>query len=369
MLGIDPEFGASVLRLWVAAGSAILLILFCALALFQPQLRVASSPARRTGFVLAGAVLGGVIASAFLDRGLWGSGNADRHAFEIRAQQLNALALAPGSPLACLDALAGETVETACEKALFVSPASVAAASSYVAAQLTLLSSVATYAQRRGADIEEVLAPLRRSLETDRFGFVAHVLAVRDSCTGQSCKTLALFRDANRVRANLNAATIDRYLERYAALWSAGSDGPVAEGAQAQPAATASTNGQGARKVVNIDFPSAASIPAVSIMNPEPSGPVLPGVAAAAAANPNPLAAGSPSPRHARKQTASPAAATPVAGQSATSTAVEPIWPEPVPTPPAGLAPQAASAPAVAAPVQLTPPLPNASAGTSARTQ
>jgi hypothetical protein len=28
--------------------------------------------------------------------------------------------------------------------------------------------------------------------------------------------------------------------------------------------------------VVNIDFPSAASIPAVNIMNPEPSGPSCP---------------------------------------------------------------------------------------------
>ena len=139
-----------------------------------------------------------------------------------------------------------------------------------------------------GGDIDEVLAPLRRSLETDRFGFVAHVLAVRDGCTGQNCKALALFRDANRVRANLNAEILDRYVERYAAIWGAGSDGPIAEGAQAPPTATASTNGPGARKVVNIDFPSAASIPAVSIMNPEPSGPVLPGVAAAAAAEPNP---------------------------------------------------------------------------------
>jgi hypothetical protein len=91
MLGIDPEFGASVLRLWVAAGSAALLILFCVLALFQPQLRVASSPARRTGFVLAGAVLGGVMAWAFLDHGLWGGASAERRAFETRAQQLNAI--------------------------------------------------------------------------------------------------------------------------------------------------------------------------------------------------------------------------------------------------------------------------------------
>jgi hypothetical protein len=354
MLGIDPEFGASVLQLWIAAGSAILLILFCMLALFQPQLGVASSPARRIGFVLAGALLGGVMASAFADRALWGGGSAERRAFDIRAQQLNALALAPGSPLACLNALAGDVVETACEKALFGSPASVAAASSYVAAQLALLSSAAAHGPRAGADIDDVLAPLRRSLESDRFGFVAHVLAVRDGCTGQSCKAFALFRDANHLRANLNAAILDRYVERYAALWSAGSDGP---GAEAPPAATASTNAPGARKMVNIDFPSAASIPAVSIMNPEPSGPVLPGVAAAAATNPNP-----PSPRHARKQTvttaATPATAT-MTGQSAAPPSVEPIWPEPMP----------ASTPAAAAPVQLTPPPPNASAGTAARTQ
>jgi hypothetical protein len=368
MLGVDPEFGASVLRLWVAAGSAALLVLFCVVALFQPQLRLVSSPARLTSFVLAAAVLGGVIAWAVLDRGLWGGGSAERGTFEIRAHQLNALALAPGSPLACLDALAGESVETACEKALFGSPASVASASSYVAAQLTLFSGVATYARRRGADIEDVLAPLRRSLETDRFGFVAHVLAIRDGCTGQNCKTLALFRDSNRVRANLNGETLDRYLERYAAVWGAASDGPVAEGTQTQPAATASTSGQGARKVVNIDFPSAASIPAVSIMNPEPSGPVLPGVAAAAASNPNPPTPGSSPTRHPRKQTASPAAAT-IAGQSAAPPAVEPIWPEPVPAPPPPAAPQAASTPAAAPPIQLTPPLPNTNAGTPARTQ
>jgi hypothetical protein len=359
MLGIDPEFGASILQLWIAAGSAILLIFFCVVAFLQPQLRLTLSPASRVGVVLAGAVLGGAIVWGFLDRGPWG-GSAERRAFEMRAQHLNAAALAPGSPLACLDALTSESVETACEKALFGSPASVASASDYVAAQLTLYASLAVYAQRRGADIEDVLVPLRRSLETDRFGFVAHVLAIRDGCSAQHCKTLALFRDANRVRANLGADTLDRYLDHYAALWGAGSDGPDAEATQAQLPTT-----QPSHKIVNIDFPSAASIPAVSIMNPEPSGPVLPGVAAAAASNPNPSPAGSSSTRHARKQaaTTTPAAAT-ITGQSGTSQAVEPIWPEPLPAPPPS-APQTASAPAAAAPIQLTPP-PN---GSAARTQ
>jgi hypothetical protein len=363
MLGIDPEFGASILRLWIAAGAAALLVVCCVLAFFQPQLRLAVSAVGRAGFVFAAAILGALLAWAVVDRTA-SSGGAERRGFEIRAQQLNALAVAPGSPLACLDALAGDSVETACEKALFGSPASVAAASSYVAAQLTLFASVASYAERQGADVEDVLAPLRRSLETDRFGFVAHVLAIRDGCTGQNCQTLALFHNADRLRANLGANTLDRFVDHYAALWGTASEVPVAEATPPQPATGPS--GQPPHKIVNIDFPSAASIPAVSIMNPEPTGPVLPGVAAAAAANPNPQS--SSSTRHARKQTANPAgaAAATMTGQSSAANAVEPIWPEPMPAPPPGQAPQTASVPAAGAPVQLTPPLPN---GSVARTQ
>ncbi len=75
-------------------------------------------------------------------------------------------ALAPGSPLACLDGLAGENVEAACEKALFAAPATVAAATSYVAARLALLADMAAYTKRGGGDIDSALLPLRRSLES-----------------------------------------------------------------------------------------------------------------------------------------------------------------------------------------------------------
>lgn len=359
MLGVDPDFGTSVLHLWVAAGSAALL-LFCVLALFQPQLGIAATPARRASFVIAGAALGAAMTWAFLDRTAWCDRGAERRALELRAEQLTAQVLAPGSPLACLDASAGESVEAACEKALFVSPASVASASSYVAARLTLLSSMVAYVARGGADIDDVLSPWRRSLEADRFGFVAHVLAVRDGCTSENCKAFALLRDANRIRTNLSVERLDHLLERYAALCTAGPEGAVADAAQAQSNATPSANAQGARKMVNIDFPSAASIPAVSIMNAEPTGPVLPGAAAAAASNPNPSSAGQPVSRHSRKQTANP----PVPAAAPGAAAVEPVWPEPVPAPP-----PASSAQPASAPVQLSPPAPNASAGAAVRTQ
>jgi hypothetical protein len=361
MLGVDPEIGTSALRLWVAAGSAALLLVSCVLALLRPQSGTGANPVFRAGFVILGAVLGAAMMWAFLDRAAFADRSAERRALELRAQELSARALAPGSPLACLDAVAGENVAAACERALFVSPASVASASSYVAARLALLAGMVAYAERGGADIEHVLLPLRRSLEADSFGFLAHVLSIRDGCTNHSCKALALLHDASQVRANLSAETLDHYLEHYLALWAKAPDGTLADAAPAQAAALP----QGPRKTsINADFPTAASIPAVSIMNPEPTGPVLPGVAAAAAANPNPQPSVAPSSRRSRKQTANPAPQTAV--QPPPSTATEPIWPEPVPSPP-----QAAAAPGGTGPIQLSPVSPpsNESAGMNVRSQ
>lgn len=343
MLSVDPEIGTSALRLWVAAGSAAFLILACMLALFWSPARASGSRLSRVAFVVGCAAFGAAMTWSFLDRGDSSSRGAERRALELRAQELAAQALAPGSPLACLDAIAGESVETACEKALFASPAGVAAASSYAAARLTLLTSMAAYVKRGGTDIDDVFLPLRRSLEADRFGFLAHVLAVRDGCTNQNCKALGVLRDAGQVRTHLSADTLDRYLDRYQAAWAATPDASPADGsAQAQPNAP--------HKMVNIDFPSAASIPAVSIMNPEPASA---GASATAASGPN----GQPTAQHrARKSaanTAQPASSTP---------GPEPIWPEPVPPPPAAQ-PAAASA----GPMQLNPPSPASPA--AARTQ
>ena len=173
MLGVDPEFGTSALRLWVAAGSAALLFLFCMLALFRSQ----PSLPLRAGFVFLSAIFGAAIAWACIDHSGSGDLSPDRRALERRLNELSAQALAPGSSLACLDALAGDTVEAACEKALFVSPVSVASASSYVAARLTLLAGMTAYAERGGEDIEYALAPLRRFARGRPFWF-------RRACAG-----------------------------------------------------------------------------------------------------------------------------------------------------------------------------------------
>jgi hypothetical protein len=163
---------------------------------------------------------------------------------------------------------------------VFATPESTAAAVSYVSARLVLLADSADFARRSGGNYEGALTLLRMALETDRFGIVAHVLSVRDSCTPLLCDSYALLHDAGRVQANLRESVFSRHVERYAADWAARaqkSGPPLAEGA-GNVVITGSTPASAPATVAtpvssNYDFPSAASIPPVSIMNPEPGMP------------------------------------------------------------------------------------------------
>jgi hypothetical protein len=194
----------------------------------------------------------------------------EQRALDERAHELLMRAAAPGSALACLDAIAGDTVEAACEKALFQSPEAMAAAVSYVAAQLTLLADYAALAKRPGAGAPPAFASLRHAIETDRFGLVAHVLATRDSCTATACGTFTLIGDTSRILANLSESTYDFYVGRYSAIWPPIAKSPVASVAPGTPPET--TAGRGTA----LFFPSAASIPPVNIMNTEPQLPADP---------------------------------------------------------------------------------------------
>jgi hypothetical protein len=340
MFGADGEIGTSALKLWLAVGSGVFLVSFYLLVYSLPQYVI--SRGLRAAFVILGGGLGAVMAWALIDST---PSTSERHSFELRVEQLNAQSLAPGSSLSCLEPLSGDVVEAACEKVIFATPANVAAATSFVAARLDLLAALLAFGKHGGANVDDLLKPLRRSLEADRFGFLAHVLAVRDGCSGQACKALALFDDSARVRANLSVQTFNRYVERYAEIWAKPPDTPVAEAVLPNPPPP--------HKMVNIDFPTAASIPAVSIMNPEPTGPVLPGAAAAAAANPNPPQATPAGTRHSRKAAANAPPPQPPGQPLATNAGpTEPIWPEPVPSPPGAPGPTAASP---SAPLQVAP--------------
>ena len=75
--------------------------------------------------------------------------------------------------LSCVDDLAGESVETACEGALFASPDSVAAAVSYAASQVSSLTAFGDVSAANKVMTPELQA-LRRAVERDRYGLVAH---------------------------------------------------------------------------------------------------------------------------------------------------------------------------------------------------
>ena len=364
MFGVDPDIGSSALRLWVAAGSAALLVFICALAFDWTRTRTLA----RVGVVVLGAVLGASLAWAFLDAASFRDRSAERRALEARAAGLNAESLAPGSPLACLNGLAGDDVEAACEKALFAAPSTVASATSYVAARFALLADMVAYTKRGGGGINSMLLPLRRSLEADRFGFVAHTLAVADRCSSDHCEALALLDNPGQVRANLSGQTLERYLDHYLPVWAKGPDVPVAD---ATSTSALQPGTPPPHKMVNIDFPSAASIPAISIMNPEPAGPPAAAAIASATAGeakaheapPHEAPAATPPPRHARKPAAAPPAQTSAAAPPAPG--VDPIWlPQSQPSTMPAASPPAATT-SNAAPVQLNPfePPPQGSTG------
>ena len=182
-----------------------------------------------------------------------------RRALDARAAELAQRALAPGSPLGCLDAVANATVEAACERALFASPEMVAAAIAYVDAKLSLLADGSAHASRDPA-YEAQIYRLRLGLEIDRFGVVAQALVSR-GCIDNVCPVLKLFGDPRRIAINLKERTFDANVVLYASAWRPGSAAVAAR--SAAPANGVPVSGK-------YDFPTAASIPPVSIMNAEP---------------------------------------------------------------------------------------------------
>jgi hypothetical protein len=225
---------------------------------------------------------------------------------------------APLPALSCIDDLAGETVLMACEKALFGSTESTAAALSYAGSQITRLTAFGDVASAEKSMTSELRA-IRRAVERDRYGLMAYVLAARDHCTASGCAAFRSLTDSHQIMANMDEHMYDGLISRYAPLWNA--PPPVAP-----VAALPSSMPTG--RPTNADFPSASSTPPVSIMTPEP------GTSATASAPRTPASssvanAPLPSPRP------TPATATP-----ALAAAKKPPAPKPLRT---------------AAPVQISP--------------
>ncbi|HXW25236.1 MAG TPA: hypothetical protein VEK73_10845 [Xanthobacteraceae bacterium] len=274
--GLDVAAGTLTVPLWAGGAAAGLLVLLLLLALFRGGFATVLGTLVRLAFLLLAAAAAWVFFNRWVER--------DRieaqRALDHRAAELTARVLEPNSVLGCLEPGLGDAVDASCEKALFASPETVGAATALVAARWALLISAS-----REPGNEARLDGLRRSLQADRYGFLAQVLATREGCTAAKCEGLDKLADPTRVRANLNERTFEALVARNAVVWANRAHGPT-------PTAAVAPGG-------NVNFPSSTSIPPVSIMNTEP------GAAPAAAAPP---AARKPAPPRAATK---PAAARP----------------------------------------------------------
>ena len=244
---------------------------------------------------LAAIAAAALVAVVMLDRLSLDRQAAERRSIYNREAALAREALAPGSAIACLAGAAGETVVSACERAVFASPELTAAAVAYVAAQWRLLKD-ASAAARGDAVMLADFAATRRALELDRFGLAAQVLSQRDGCTADRCDAFALVSDAEALKSNLRSQVFEQYVARHAPGWTAPKAAPDAAVSQTpapEPPALATAPPSPPEQVAHplsdkYDFPSAASIPPVSIMNTEPARPKDDVAAGAAAAADNP---------------------------------------------------------------------------------
>src|SRR6267378_2797729 len=122
--GLDPATGMLSLPLWAGGAAAALFVVLCLLAFSRAGREGVIGGLARVALVLIGASVTLIFFDGSAKRDL----AAERRALDARALDLLTQAVLPGSALACLDAVAGDTVEASCEKALFVTPETTAAA-------------------------------------------------------------------------------------------------------------------------------------------------------------------------------------------------------------------------------------------------
>src|SRR3954452_269889 len=130
--------------------------------------------------------------------------------------------------LSCIDDLAGDTVLGACEKALFGSAETAAAAVSYAASQISRLTAFGDVATANRSLTPE-LQTLRRSVERDRYGLMAQVLPARDHCSPSDCAAFRALTDNRQIVANMDQRVYEGLISRYAPLWTS----PVLSGTAA----------------------------------------------------------------------------------------------------------------------------------------
>lgn len=280
----DAFIGALAMSWWLAAALVALFLVACVVI----WKRDGAGGTLRLAVPTLAAVVGTLVILSLFQRPSVQSRRALLSGLEARAFELTTRALGPASPLACLATRAGDLVQTACEKGVFGTPDATASAVAYVETQIALLAD-----ERRGAvtpptDNGVLLSGVRQVVEADPYGIAAFVLATRYGCRADACPAFAWFTNTARLRDNLAAELYSKTVAKYA--------GDARDQAPPPPLAARIDNAVGATTAPvpgapeipisaipgaltptgatpapsGMDFPSADSIPPVSIMNSEP---------------------------------------------------------------------------------------------------
>jgi hypothetical protein len=263
---LDHLWRSPAFPMWVTLAAAGFFGLIVLIALLRAEKSVANGALTVITLLAVGIAVAATIR---------GYGPASRGGpADIRSAPQTSTAALPA--LSCIDDMAGDTVLSACEKALFGSPESTAAAVTYTASQITRLTLLgeAAVASR---NMTPELQALRRAIERDRYGLVARVLLARDHCTPTQCAAFRSLTDPHQIATNMEEHIFDGLIARYSPGWNApaASVGPVATALAPTTMATG--------RPTNAEFPTAASTPPVSIMTPEPTATTPPPGARSAA--------------------------------------------------------------------------------------
>jgi hypothetical protein len=288
---LDELWRSPAFPMWatlIAAGFSALLVL---IVLLRADKTVAN------GALAVIALLAIGIASSTTVRGFGPPSRTADPTIDVRGQPQH-VALAPA--LACLDGLAGDSVEAACEKAVFGSADTAAAAVSYAAGQVSRV-----LAASNGRTLTSEQQVLKRAVERDRYGLIAQVIMVRDRCVVTDCPLFRALSDPSQIKANMNDRLYDTLVTRYSPSWTSAAAPSPAGNTLAGPSAVPANAPTG--RPTTVDFANSASIPPVNIMTPDPPAQQTPPAAAAAAAAP------------AKSTNAAPAASTPTPSTKSTN--------------------------------------------------
>ena len=251
---IENFWNSQSLPMWLTIAAAGFFAIILLVTLFRAERSVANGALT----VITLLAIGIAVTTMIRASGVAGGSSGDSRSSVQSGASLPALA--------CLDGLAGESVEAACEKALFASADSVAAGVSYTAAQITRLAAFGNVAAANKVMTPELNA-LRRTIERDRYGLVAQVLKTREGCSlSAPCPFFQSLTNSGQISSNMSENLYDGFVGRYAAAWNA----PPVTASAAPPVAALGTVPPPGRPVSG-DFPSAASIPPINIRSPEPA--------------------------------------------------------------------------------------------------